>query len=55
MSSVDYVKGIIKNVSFKMIKEGMRLPRQAETPMSSHYTQELDATTELESYGVTIY
>ena len=47
MSSVDYVKGIIKNVELRMIKEGMRLPRRAETPMSYDYTSELDATNEL--------
>ena len=55
MSSVDYVKGIINNVEVIKVKEGMRLPRQAETSMSSDYTPELDATTELESYGITMY
>ena len=54
MSSVDYVKVIIKNVEVRMVKEGIRLPRRAETPMSSYYTPELDATTELESDGITI-
>ena len=38
-----------------MIKEGMRLPRRSETPMSSDYTPELDATTELESDGIPMY
>ena len=38
-----------------MVKEGMILPRRAETPMSSYYTPELDATTELKSYGITMY
>ena len=33
----------------------MRLPRRAETPMSSDYTPELDANTELESDGITMY
>ena len=55
MSSVDYVNGIIKNVEFRIVKEGMRLPRRSETPMSSDYTPELDANTELESYGITMY
>ena len=55
MSSVDYVKEIIKNVQFRMVKEGMRLPRRFETPMSSDYTPELDASTELESDGTTMY
>ena len=55
ISSVDYVKGIIKNVEVRMVKEGIRLPRRAETPMSSYYTPELDATTELESDGITMY
>ena len=55
MSSVDYVKIIIKNVEFIMVKEGMRLPIQSETPMSSDYTPEIDATTELESDGITMY
>ena len=45
MSSVDYVKGIINNVELIMIKEGMWLPILSETPMSSDYTPELDATT----------
>ena len=55
MSSVDYVKAIIKNVNIRMVKEGTRLPRLAETRMSSDYTPALDATTELESDGITIY
>ena len=33
----------------------MRLPRRAKTPMSSDYTPEIDSTTELESYGITMY
>ena len=49
------MKGIIKNVEVIMVKEGMRLPRRAETPMSSDYTPELYATTELESDGITMY
>ena len=55
MSSVDYVKGIIKNVEVRMVKEGTRLPRRSETPMSSDYIPKLDANTELESYGITMY
>ena len=55
VSSVDYVKGIIKNVEVRMVKEGMRLPRRAETPMSFYYTPELNATIELESYGIAMY
>ena len=47
MSSVDYVKAMIKNVEVRMVKEAMRLPRRSKTPMSSNYTSELDATTEL--------
>ena len=47
MSSVDYVKAMIKNVEVRMVKEVMRLPRRSKTPMSSNYTSELDATTEL--------
>ena len=50
MSSVDYVKVIINNIELRMVREGMRLPRRAETPMSYDYTPELDATIELESY-----
>ena len=38
-----------------MVKEGMRLPRRDETPVSSDYTPELDATTEFESDGITMY
>ena len=33
----------------------MRLLRQAETPMSSDYTPELDATTKLESDVINMY
>ena len=55
MSSVDYVKAIIKNFEVRMLKEGMRLLRRSETPMSYDYTPELDATTELESDGNTMY
>ena len=55
MSSVDYVKGIIKNVKVRMVKEGMRLPILAKTPTSFDCTTELDATTELESDGITMY
>ena len=49
------MKGIINNFEVIMVKEGMRLPRGAETPMSSDYTHEIDATTELKSYGITMY
>ena len=38
-----------------MINEGMALPRRDEGPMSSDYTPEVDATTELESDGITMY
>ena len=55
MSSVDYVKEIIHNVEVRMVEEGMRLPRRAKTLMSSYYTPELDATTGLESDGITMY
>ena len=55
ISSVGYVKSIIKNVKVRIVKEGMRLPRQSETHMSSDYTPELDANTELESDGITMY
>ena len=55
MSSVDYVKGSIKNVKVRMVKEVMRSPRRAETPMYSDYTPEIDATTELESDSITMY
>ena len=33
----------------------MILPIRTEKPMSSDYTPEIDATTELESYGITMY
>ena len=55
MSSVDYVKGIIQNIELRMVKEGMRLPRRSETPMSYDYTPELDATIELELDGINMY
>ena len=55
MSSVDYVEVIIKNVEVRMVKEGMILPRRAETPMSYDYTPKLDASTELKSDGITMY
>ena len=55
MSSVNYVKGMIMNAEVRIVIEGMRLPRRAETPMSSDYTPELDATTEFESDGITMY
>ena len=55
MSSVNYVKGIINNVEVRMVKEGMILPRRAETPMSSDYSPELDAPTEFKSDGITMY
>ena len=55
MSSVDYVKAMIKNLEPIMVKERMRLPRRSETPMSYDYTPELGATTEFESDGITMY
>ena len=55
MYSVNYVKGMIKNVEVIMINEGMALPRRDEGPMSSDYTPEVDATTELGSDGITMY
>ena len=33
----------------------MKLPARAETPMSSDYKPKLDATTELEPDGITMY
>ena len=49
------MKGIIKNVELRTIKEGMRLPRLSKIPISSDYTPELYATNELESYSITMY
>ena len=55
MSSVDYAKAILKNIEVRLTKEVMKLPAQAETPMSSDYKPKLDATAELEPYGITMY
>ena len=54
ISSVDYVKAIIKNIEVRLMKEGMKLPVRVETLMSSDYKPELDATAELEPYGITM-
>ena len=55
ISNVDYMNAIINNIELIMVKEETRLPRWAKTPMYSDYTPELDATTELESNGITMY
>ena len=46
---------MVKNVEVRMVKKVMRSPRRSKTPMSSDYTPELYATTELESYIITMY
>ena len=55
MSSVDYTKMIIKNIEIRLKKEGRTLPERSETPMSSDYKPELDATSELDTDGITMY
>ena len=53
--SMDYIKAIIKNIEVRLTKEGMKLPSRAETPMSSDYKPDLDATSELDTDGITMY
>ena len=55
MSSVDYVKAIVKNLEDRLQKEGQKLPTRAITPMSSDYRPELDGTAELDSDDITMY
>ena len=55
MSSVDYVKAIIKNVEVRLQEKGRILLSRATTPMSSDYKPELDRTHELDSNGITMY
>ena len=53
--SMYYIKAIIKNIEVRLTKEGMKLPSRAETPMSSDYKPDLDATSELDTDGITMY
>ena len=55
MSSVDYVKAIIKNVEVRLQEKGRILLSRATTPMSSDYKPELDRTHKLDSDGITMY
>ena len=55
MTSVDYVKAIIKNLEERLNRKGLKLPGRAVTPMSSDYTPELDVTEELDQGGITMY
>ena len=55
MSSVDYVKAIIKNLEERLRKEGRKLPSRATTPMSGDYRPEVDGTAELDGSGITTY
>ena len=53
--SMYYIKAIIKNIEVRLTKEGMKLPSRAEMPMSSDYKPDLDATSELDTDGITMY
>lgn len=55
MSSVDYVKAIVKNLEVRLSKKGIRLPSRATTPMTSDYIPELDGTSELNPDDITMY
>ena len=55
MSSIDYVKAIVKNLEERLGKTNRKLPSRATTPMSSDYRPELDGTAELEVEDVTMY
>ena len=48
MSSLDSVKANINNIKVILTKEGIKLPVQAETPMSLDFKTKFDATTKLE-------
>ena len=55
MSSVDYVKAIIKNVELRLQEKGRILLSHATTPMSSDCKPELDRTHKLDSDDITMY
>ena len=55
ITSVDYVKTILKNQEECLKKKCLKLLGKAVTPISSHYAPELDATKELDHDGITMY
>ena len=55
MTSHDYIKAITDNLLQRIGKLGLVLPTRVDTPMSSAYRPELDASAELDSDGITMY
>ena len=55
MSSVDYVKALVKNLEEIFKKQGMKLPAKATTPMASDHRPELDATAKLDANNITMF
>ena len=55
ISSVDYMKSVVKNLEERLKKQGTKLPDRATTPMSSDYIPYLDATAELDANDITLF
>ena len=52
---MDHVRAIHNNIKVRLTKEGMKLPAQAEMPMSLDYKPKLDGAAEFEPHGITVY
>ena len=55
ISSVDYVKAVVKKLEERPKKKVRKLPASATTPMSSDYIPEIDATSELDINYITVF
>ena len=55
MSSIDYVKSVVKNLEERLKKQGMTVPDRAITPMSSNYITQIDETVELDENDITMF
>ena len=54
-SSTQYVKSAVQNVEETLAKKGQKLPKRAETPISSNCRSELDMTGELSPAEMSYY
>ena len=55
MSSVDYVKEVVRNLEERFKKQGNKLPAREKPPMSSDYIPKLDATAEMYTNNITMF
>ena len=55
ISSVDYMKSVVKNLEERLKKKITKLPAREKTSMSYDYKLELDATSDLDANNITMF